>query len=474
MANLQEILSIGQSGLEASKNMLQLASFNVANANTEGYSRQSLTLAAQSVLGLGVSTDDPQSVRNFFVAKSLVQSYGRLGFHEGQLQSLTVAETAINDLDGSGVGTSLAALQNALTVLASNPSGTVERQAVLDAAQGFGNTLKATRQQLSEASDVAIGQATDVALEVSLKSGEIAALNAQIKSAGQGSAANVLIDKRDVLVAQLGSLMDVQVVPSADGSVRLYTMDGKPLVQSELSSKVTVKVSGEPPDYAVALQLEKPDGNVVNMEAAGGELGGLIESQNEVIGPALHRLDQIAFEVMKSFNAIHSGGFGADGSTGEDFFKAIPADQIETLPSGEEICEGCASRLEVRSEILDNPDLFAASAVAGGAGAGDSQNVQLLTDLFDQPGVMFDNKTITEAWAGLTSSITSAVVSAQTGQATEEATVLQFENLLASETGVSVDEELVKISVANQAFEAASSIIKQTETMTTTLLSLVG
>ena len=100
MASLNEILTIGNSGLLASKSLLQMAGFNIANADTPGYARRTAQLQAQAVLGMGVSIMDPRAVRNDLVSRHLNSTYGDQGFHQGQLRGLNLIQEAFNDLDG--------------------------------------------------------------------------------------------------------------------------------------------------------------------------------------------------------------------------------------------------------------------------------------------------------------------------------------------------------------------------------------
>ena len=53
MPSINEILSIGRSGLRASRTRLAIASFNIANADTPGYSRQVADLTPSAVPGTG-------------------------------------------------------------------------------------------------------------------------------------------------------------------------------------------------------------------------------------------------------------------------------------------------------------------------------------------------------------------------------------------------------------------------------------
>lgn len=466
MATLQEILSLGQSGLNASKAMTQMASFNIANANTPGYARQVLGLSAQGMLGLGVGVMDPQSIRSPFMARALVSTYGNLGFHQGQLDGLASVVQITNDLNGSGIGPAMAAFQDALSVLASNPSGSAERQALVNAGEGLAQAFASAREQMSLAAKVSEGEAKAGAANIAKMSQEIADLNERIQGSPSSPETNALINKRDEIVNAMSKLISVQVVAAEDNTVRLYTAGGRPLVTSEGASTIEISPTGGPPDHALQATIASPDGQVWDLSGdLGGELGGLLEAHNTTIGPGLHQLDEMAWHFVTAFNDTHSAGFGTDGSTGNAFFADVGADPAVDVA-------GAASRVAIADGILANLDLIAGSGQIDGPG--DNTNLLALADLIDADGVMPDGSSVTDTWTRYVAQVAGQVQAAQTGLSLEQASADQFVAAISSESGVSIDEELIRLTTANQAFQAAGTIIEQAQSMTTTLLSLVS
>jgi flagellar hook-associated protein FlgK len=133
---------------------------------------------------------------------------------------------------------------------------------------------------------------------------------------------------------------------------------------------------------------------------------------------------------------------------------------------------GAASLIAVSANIRDNPEHIAASSTLGGV-PGNNENLKLLEDIQSNTGVLSTGKSITEGWFQIQVNVGSAISAAQLGAQTEAASRDQLKNLLASEVGVSVDEELITMNQANQAYDAAGALIRAAEEMSGVLMSLV-
>ncbi|MGM0578347.1 MAG: flagellar hook-associated protein FlgK [Myxococcota bacterium] len=460
MASFHEILSIGQSGLNASRNLLQLASFNIANANTPGFSRRVQNLSAGAFPGQGVVVGDPTAIRSAVLRRNLVETSGRLGFHQGRLDAMTLAQEAFNDLDGVGVSSSLSEFENALAELSANPSSLPERQAVLGSAQSFISTMASSRQQLQSAFDTSLEQAQGIASDVSLKAQQVAQLNSKIRSlVHNGQDAGSLVDQRDAIVQELGSQVDVQVVPQTDGTVRLFTAGGRPLVAAEFASKLEVRST---PPAETEVVVVKPNGEeLATLKPVGGQLGGHISAQNEDLASSIERLDELAFNYANAFNAAHESGFALDGTDGHSFFDVPPT------------AEGAAANLALSEDVAGQPGNIAAAGSATDAPGGNS-NLETLQAISEQEGLLPSGLSVRGGLEALTFDQAQAVNSAETGISIEESSATQLENLIESQSGVNTDEELIKMTQANQAFEAAGLVVQRSDEMTQTLLSLLG
>ena len=446
--------------MNANKALLALTSQNVANLSTPGYSRQRMALTNAAVAGLGVMTGNPEAIRNTIVAKSLLNTFGSKGFYDGQLDSLKLAEPAVNDLDGAGLSQSMSAFLDALGQVSASPSGKAERAQLVQAANGLSAQFKITAQGLDDAAQGSINQVKDTVQKINQKTTDIAALNAQIKGlVNTNQNANALIDQRDLLLAELSSLVQVQVINEPDGTVSIFAAGGRPLLEGYEAS--SLKVSG--PDAAgnFDVVVKKPNGlEVEPLGDFGGKLGGIMAAYKDDILPAIQKLDEMAFTFATAFNAQHQAGVGIDGSTGLDFFEPIAGQQ------------GAAFNLNVSEAIKTNPDaIAAASDIADIPGGND--NLLLLMKVQQDGGLLSDGASLVGAWQDITHAIGNAIATATVGSVTEEGTADQLIALQQAESGVSLDEEMINMTTAQKSLEAASTLIRTADEMFDTVLNLV-
>lgn len=463
MASIGSILGIGGSALGAQQLLLGLIGQNIANANTPGYARQRLPLSAAADPRLGVLAGAPQAVRNEVIGELLIRTLGREGFAAGQLNGLSLVEPAFNDLDETGLGPAIVDLTSSLRELSANPGSGPLRAAVVDSAKALSNRFATTRRQLEEGMGATADLAQIKAQDATRMAEQIAALNKEIRSLqGTSVGVNELVAKRDALMAELGSIVEVQILQQNDGTVTLFAAGGRPLVEGTSSSALTVTGVGPPPGYEVQLSITTPNGESHEpLAPIGGELGGLLESIGQTMAPALRDLDQLAFDFSNAFNAQHTAGFDLNGVAGGDFF--TPIAQVE----------GAAANLEIAAALEADPDLIAAAASAAEVPGGNG-NLLALTDLLSEPGALPGGLSVSEGWDRIVFAVASEIEQANVALDTESASAAQLSNILLSEQGVSVDEELVAMTQANRAYEAAAQVIQAAQSMSDTLLNMVG
>ena len=463
MASINEILAIGRGGMSISKAQLMVAGKNMANVNTPGYTREVLQLATSQFAGIGVSTVGPFGIRNPILADSLRNSLGEKGFFKGQLVPLSAVEPAVNDLDGTGLGQALAQFQGALQEATANPANEVERTALLSAGEFLVQSFKTTSKQLVTTGEKTRDQAETLSEKISQIARDIADLNQKISVLiNSTEPPNTLIDARDAKLEELSGLIKIDVLDANDGTFSVYVAGGRPLVDHQLASSVSITPPDPPTGTPVTIEITKSNGQKMTpIGTVGGELGGLLEAHNETIIPGIQELDELAFAMITEFNAIHQGGFSLDGSTGLNFFAPLGT------------ADGASALIEISADIKGQPKKLAAATILGDT-PGDNTNFQALLSVQEQEGVLASGSSIEDGWFDIMLRFGTATNDALTGMETEEATVLQISNILASETAVSIDEELITMNQANQAFDAAGALIRAAEEMSRTLINLVG
>lgn len=460
MPTLQHILSIANSGLQASQTLIASASRNIANANTPGYAHETIPLSAQ-LGGLGVVAGFPIASRNALLEQGIAATSARLGFYQSQTNQLQSLELAFNDLDGSGLGISMRDFEAAIAGVAANPASMSDRGQALQSALSLSATFASTRSSVARAADDANAQAVSIAQEINSLAQQVAQLNGRIRSARPGEERNSLISQRAAVIDAMSGSIGVDAVPRSDGTVSLVTASGRALVESTFPSTVAVTLSA-PPASTATVSFEQADGTYAATNApVGGKLGGMVEFRNDVAKPALDRIDELAYSFMDAFNQVHRAGFNLNGGTGYDFFE-LPATM-----------SGAASKVVLSRDVDGHPENIGAASSAAGV-PGDNTNAIVLQGILSQDGVLTDGSSVIDAWETLGSSVSHTLLRTAAGADLEQGSLDQLQNLLASESGVNIDEELIRVTQANAALSASTTVLQQLQTMTDTILSMVG
>jgi flagellar hook-associated protein 1 FlgK len=463
MATLQEIFSISSAGINAGRSALAVAAFNIANAQTPGFARRVNNFQTGPIRGMGVVAGPAQAIRNAILARSLMGGQSRLGYHDGQLSALRQSETALNDLDGTGVGAEFTRFKTALDLVAAAPTGAAERQGLVGAAKALATVFATASRQLSDASTATFDEARDVAGTINQTVKEVATLNERIRqNVGVEGDLVGLVDQRDALLTELSESLDIQVVSQDDGSVLVYTAGGRPLVTGSGASTLQVANTGAPPSFEIGVTITKAGGAVVDpLVPMGGRLGGLIDAHNDVMASQVARLDEIAFSFVQAFNTQHQSGTTPDGQPGGPFFEPLTTSV------------GAARNIQVSAAIVADPSLIA-GASATPSGPSDNANFQALRDLTSQPGVMPDGSSILTAYDAMVFNVATGVSNAETGSAIETAAVLQIQTLIDSESAVNTADEELNLAQAQSTLDAAAAVTSTATNMLDTLLAMVG
>jgi flagellar hook-associated protein 1 FlgK len=322
---MADILGIGLSALLAQQRALATTSNNVANASTPGYSRQRLELNERPVeqmgnnfVGTGVRTD-----LNRRVTDDLMLAQARTAA-AGSKRADAFAELAssLDDVLGSGdtgLNSTLQSFVNALQSVANDPSSTAARQTLLSAAQSTVARFTSLDQRMNTISDEIRSRVSAAADQISTIGASIADINKQVLAAGANAPPD-LLDKRDQLLEDLSGLVQVSVAAQKDGTVSVFIGSGQPLVLSTSAQKLVMKNGNfDPADPQLVLRGSGPD-VVVTQFLSGGQLGGLLDFNREMLAPTRAEIGRIAVGLGDAVNTAHKNGMDLDGQLGGDFF----------------------------------------------------------------------------------------------------------------------------------------------------------
>ncbi len=325
------LLGTAVSGLLAFQRNLDTVSHNIANVNTEGFSRQRVELAAREpqltgagFIGQGVATSAITRVYDAFLNNQVITSKSAFS----DLDSFHALASQVDNFIG-GSGTSLSpALQsffNAVQEVANDPTSIPARQVLLTEGETLADRFKTINGRLDSLRNQANQNLTDITSEINSISGSIAELNSNIILAtglGNGQSPNDLLDQRDVLLNQLAEKVDVTTSTQQDGSLNVFIGNGQPVVLGSTASTLGITNSAFDPAQK-NITFNGPFNSVVITDnLTGGELGGTLRFLEDVLDPTQNELGRVAAGVAQDFNAQHQAGYDLNGNTNIDFFSA--------------------------------------------------------------------------------------------------------------------------------------------------------
>ena len=341
---MPSIFDVGSSALNSLQRAISTTGNNIANVNTDGYSRQLVEFSTRNpeynggfYLGTGVEVSSIHRAYDQFLTQDVRARTSTTGYY--QLYSNTAS--LVDDLMADPATSISAAMDEffaSMEAVANSPTAQPERQVMLSQAQTLAGRFNYVDVRLSELAEDLNQRIEVFAVDINRHTSDIAQLNQQISriEMSAGGPANDLLDHRDRVIEELAKLMRLDVQLQDDGTVNVFTASGHRLVSG--GDAETLRVSSAPqPDGPASIYLSGPGGFETELTefALGGELGASMDVSNNVIDRARRDIGLLALGLTETFNAQHSSGSTLEQEAGGDFFSAIePTVTTNILNSG--------------------------------------------------------------------------------------------------------------------------------------------
>ena len=445
-------LRIALSSLYAQRKALQVTGQNVANVNTEGYSRQRVEMVANAGpstpaiesryngVGMGVLTGDTTRLRDQFLE---VRGYQEHAVDAGLKESQSVLsriELAFDEPSDAGLSKLISGFLASFDDVANNPDDLAARAQLVEQ----GKTLMAGFTQLDSAlatqRQSSIEELSSLVDEVNQSAARIAELNQNISSAiNNGFSPNELMDQRDLLVAKMAEQVGVTVRPGENGTINVF-IGGTAIVRDTHVSPLRLDVGTDPAQTVrVVWAADSYPAGVT------GSAGGLVSGANDVIPRYRSGLANVAQQLADDVNALHRTGYALDGSTNRDFFV--------TDSSG---------RLVVNPAIASDPSLVAAAASAGATRDGSvAQQIAELTGVGDTYHRLVVGLGVESQAANRRVEVQAAIIE-------------HVDGARESAAGVNLDEEMASMLQFQHAYDAAARFLTAVDQTLDTLINSTG
>lgn len=332
-------LNIGSRALNANLATLQVIGHNIANANTAGYSRQSVTMQTSGYQTLGGNyygkgveigtvsrTHSAYLTRESQLATSVAAADSERFSRMQQLEGLF-------PIGEDGLGAAINNMLNAWSDVASSPTNLSARVVVLARAEDLSARLRDTAGEIDSLAYSGRMQLDSSVTSINRLAQDIAKVNQRIiENQGTTGEPNDLLDQRDALLGELSQYVQISTVSADDGSTSVFVAGSQPLVLGQrANSLTTVRDSIDTSRLHIGF-VQGGTTQALDDASVGGQLGGLLSFLGQDLPQMQNLLGRMALALNTEMNTQHRLGVDLRGNAGADFF--VPAAPSAGMPGG--------------------------------------------------------------------------------------------------------------------------------------------
>lgn len=458
-------LNTAYRGLTAAQQGMNVAGQNIANAATEGYTRQrveqsSLSAPARGLFsggllqpGQGVSVNAIARLGSSFLDAGVRSTGAQAGYAGVRSSALQGIEGILQEPGDNGISTALHGFWSAWQGAANQPTEAGPKGLLLNAADSVTDKISSAYKALDSQWTSVRGQARDAVTAVNAAAAQVASYNTTIRSTlAAGGSANELIDARAKLTDQIAGLAGGTVREQPDGTVDVL-VGGNALVTG--GSVRTLKLAGATAMANAATDAPRVEWTNPGGTAAldGGELAGALSvlapaDKGGEIAQAAESYNTFATALAKAVNDVHRTGVTSAGGQGVDFFTTGAGPAALSI-SGPANTDNIALKASTGG-ALDTSIADKISQLGTGAGSPDKVWSGIVTNIGVQSRAAQQHESLTNA----------ARASALTGRA--------------SQASVSLDEENVSLLTNQHAYQAAARVMTAVDEALDVLINRTG
>lgn len=445
-------IEIAYSALRAQRQVMETAGHNIANVATPGFTRQRVDLAAGLPfpmpgsnnpngcyqLGTGVEAVQVTRIADLFVDAQLRTQSSKLADKQQWQHAIAQVEGVFQEPSEQGLGAVLAAFWNAWEQLSLNPESLVSRRSLVYQAQNLSDAFNRTARQLDDLQANLDFEVQESADSITTLTKSIADLNEQISRAVMNKFnPNDLYDSRERLITELQSKVNVRLQNEDNGQVSIY-VGNRILIQGTRVSEIEAVA-----DPVTGFKSLKWVADGADLQVTDGKIAATYKMRDTYIPTLEADMDNLAATIIASVNGLHSAGFDLNGNP-------VLGTAFENFFDGASM-----STITVNPDIISDPSGIAAALTAS---PGDAENARLIAALATSP-TMGGAYTFEDFYRSVVARTGIDVQAANNDVENAQILTDQIKSWRESISGVSLDEEMIRLQEAQRAFQAASRLI---------------
>ncbi|WP_411991662.1 flagellar hook-associated protein FlgK [Agarivorans sp. DSG3-1] len=317
---MNDLLTIGSSGVAAHQRLLMTTGNNIANVNTPGYSLQR-TFYTADTLG-GVREGYTERVLNGFAQAQMFRDTSTLANRDAYLESVSNIDAILSD-DSLSLSSKFDDTFTQLHATTDNPTALSTRELSLSQFNALTDRYRTLNEQYSVQEKNLSQDIVEKADEANALIRNIAEINKEIVAAGgsplDGNTA-ILGDKRDQAIKELAELIDINTIVQDDGSTLVFMRSGQALVLQDDHTKLAI-VDGDPDSTQKEMTLSLAGSTrIIGRDDIGATIGGLMEYRKTTLDTSRNQLGQLSIAMTDAFNTQNRLGMDLNGDIGGDIF----------------------------------------------------------------------------------------------------------------------------------------------------------
>jgi|GEM_PF-2084793 len=319
-------LYVALSGMNLSQAGMEVASHNIANVNTPGYSRQRINLETMpswknsgwGQMGTGVNAQNISRFHDEFLTRSIVTKSSQYGAAAAQKAAIDALEAFFNESDGHGIN----AAMNEFFALWDSVADASEldpyREELISVAQTLADQLAMRREDMDAIRADLNARVDSAVKDINTVIKSIAALNQEImrsEDPSRNQQANDLRDTRDSLLIQLAEMVDIEYWEDpVNGAINVKLEAGPALVMNANHYEVGAETddSGDVRIIANHRRTQPPWPEDVTTRIEGGTVGGWLEFRDTKMRDFYLQYESFVDQLLFQVNNQHAQGVGQD------------------------------------------------------------------------------------------------------------------------------------------------------------------
>ncbi len=502
MASTFGIFEAAKSGLSTTMQHMKITGHNIANANTEGYTRQRLVTSAKKSsadyllrpvtrdnTGQGVEVLKIQQLRSQYLDNQYRDLRTGYSYSERVTQALTYLEGLFNAEmnEGEGLTGAIEDFFGAFNTFSSDTTSEENRISVQKTALGLTQSFQMVYGEMQALWHDQNDSIVTISQEINAIAVKLAELNTAIGSYERsGQAANDLRDEQNLLLDKLSGYVNITCVNSGTaGGMVDVKIGGLSLVTGSACN--AIEINSEP-EMANTLVLDGEELSVSSGRLRGGELYGCMEMVSSLdsgrpgIPYYMDKLDCLARQLAQNINDLHLTGYSYDtdkssaATTSRDgiyfFHVDTDTDEISGDVTAEHYDRVNAGNFSISRDIMDSVWNIAGSSVrvySDGAemasGNGEIANI-ILKDLADSGYYGSVN--------GLVGHLAISLDTSRGLLDTKQSLMNSVDTQRTSISGVSLDEETSNLIIFQQSYSASARMVTTIDEMLDVMINKMG